>query len=410
MLNRIWLGFFFIGFCAALLPVLSGDWSRIEAIQTALFAMARLSAEIALGLIGLMALWLGLFRVGEASGLVAACSRLLAPLFTRLMPEVPAGHPAIGSVSMNLMANMLGLDNAATPLGLKAMADLQTLNPKPDTASNAQILFLVLNCSSVTLIPVTVFLYRAQQGAVSPTDVFLPILLATSCSTLAGLALVMLIQKIRLRDPVLLLWMLAIALSGSLFMGFLLSLGSSALQTFSAHLAALAIMLVVGLFLGAGAFTRINAYNHFIEGAKEGFETAVKIIPYLIAMLVAIGVLRESGALGFLLNGLRQLISGLGLDSRWVDAMPVALIKPLSGSGARGMMLEMFQHYGVDSFQGRLAAIIQGSTETTFYVLTLYFGSVGIVKVRYALWCGLFADLAGVVAAIAVCYWFFGMG
>lgn len=408
MLNRLWLSFFFIGFATALLPVFSGDWSRVDAVQRALFDMARTSAEIALGLIGLMALWLGLFKVAEAAGLVAGFARLLAPLFRRLMPEVPSGHPAIGSVSMNLMANMLGLDNAATPLGLKAMADLQTLNPRPDTASNAQILFLVLNCSSVTLIPVTIFLYRAQQGAAVPTDIFLPILLATSCSTLAGLGLVMLVQKIRLRDPVLLLWLLGISLCGSLFMGFLLSLSSSALQAFSAHLAGAAILTVVGLFLGAGALRRIDAYAHFIEGAKEGFTTAVNIIPYLIAMLVAIGVLRESGALGLALDALRRLVEALAFDSRWVDAMPVALIKPLSGSGARALMLETFQHYGVDSFQARLAAIVQGSTETTFYVLTLYFGSVGIVKIRYALWCGLFADLAGVIGSIAICYWFYG--
>lgn len=370
--------------------------------------MAKLSAEIALGLVGLMALWLGLFKVGEDAGLVRAFARFLSPLFKRLMPEVPERHPAIGSVSMNLMANMLGLDNAATPLGLKAMADLQTLNTTPDTATNAQILFLVLNCSSVTLIPVSIFMYRAQFGAVSPTDVFLPILLATSCSTLGGLLIVALVQRIRLTDPVLLAWLLGISLLGSLFMGFLLSLGSAALQAFSSHLAALAIFGIVALFLGAGAITRIDAYTSFISGAKEGFDTAIKIIPYLVAMLVAIGVLRESGALGAMLDGIRWLVSLGGWDARWVDAMPVALMKPLSGSGARALMLETMQHYGVDSFQARLSVIVQGSTETTFYVLTLYFGSVGIVKIRHALWCGLFADLLGVIGSIAVCYWFYG--
>lgn len=408
MLNRIWLSFFFMAFVVALLPAFSGDWARVDAVQKSLFDMAKLSAEIALGLVGLMSLWLGLFKVGEDSGLIRVFSRMLAPLFRRLMPEIPENHPAIGSVSMNLMANMLGLDNAATPLGLKAMADLQTLNPTRDTASNAQILFLVLNCSSVTLIPVSIFMYRAQLGAVAPTDIFLPILLATSCSTLAGLLIVALIQKIKLNDPVLIAWFAGIGLLGSLFMSFLLSLSSVALQNFSAHLAALAIIGIVALFLGSGAFAKIDAYGSFVSGAKEGFETAVKIIPYLVAMLVAVGVLRESGALAYALEALRKMVSLFGFDTRWVDAMPVAIMKPLSGSGARALMIETMQHYGVDSFQGRLSAVVQGSTETTFYVLTLYFGSVGIVKIRYALWCGLFADLAGVIASIAVCYWFYG--
>lgn len=408
MLNRIWLSFFFIAFACALWPVFSGDWSRVDAIQKSLFDMAKLSAEIALGLIGLMSLWLGLFKVGEDAGLVRAFSRILSPLFRRLMPEVPAHHPAVGSVSMNLMANMLGLDNAATPLGLKAMADLQSLNPKPDTASNAQILFLVLNCSSVTIIPVSIFMYRAQFGAVAPADVFLPILLATSCSTLAGLLIVAFIQRIRLTDPVLLAWLFGIALCGSLSVSFLLSLGGAALQAFSSHLASVALMSIVALFLAAGALKRIDAYASFITGAKEGFDTAVKIIPYLVAMLVAVGVLRESGALAAVLDALRGVVAWGGWDTRWVDAMPVALMKPLSGSGARALMIESMQHYGVDSFQARLATIVQGSTETTFYVLTLYFGSVGIVKIRYALWCGLFADVAGVIASIAVCYWFYG--
>jgi spore maturation protein SpmA/spore maturation protein SpmB len=408
VLNRLWLSFFFIGIFVSFWAAIAGNWAPIEAVQKSLFDMAKLSAEIALGLIGLMALWLGLFKIAEDSGLVRVFSKLLGPLFRRLMPEVPANHPAVGSVSMNLMANMLGLDNAATPLGLKAMADLQTLNPKPDTASNAQILFLVLNSSSITLIPITIFMYRAQMGAVSPADVFLPILLATSCSTVAGLVLVSLIQRIKLTDPVLLAWLAGFVLLGSVFMSFLLSLGSVALQAFSSHLAACVLLGLVALFLGAGALTKINAYDSFVRGAKEGFETAVKIIPYLVAMLVAIGVLRESGALGTALQGLGWLVASMGFDTRFVDSMPVAFMKPFSGSGARALMLETMQHFGVDSFQGRLAAILQGSTETTFYVLTLYFGSVGITKVRYALWCGLFADLAGIIAAVAACYWFYG--
>ncbi|CBL47019.1 Predicted bifunctional spore maturation protein, fused SpmA/SpmB [gamma proteobacterium HdN1] len=408
MLNRIWLSFFFIAFLVAGAQAFSGNWAAVDAMQRSLFATSKLAAEIALGLIGLMAFWLGLFKVAEDAGLIRYFSRILTPLFRRLMPEVPAGHPAIGSVSMNLMANMLGLDNAATPLGLRAMADLQTLNPRPEVATNAQIFFLVLNCSSVTLIPVTIFLYRTQFGAASPADVFLPILLATSASTLAGMLVVMLVQRIRLNDPVLLLWLGGFAVCGALFMSFLLSLSGPDLQLFSSRLAGAAVLLIVLVFLLAGATQRIDAYASFVQGAKEGFDTAIKIMPYLVAMLVAVAVLRESGALGMVLDGLRSLIALGGWDTRWVDAMPVALMKPLSGSGARALMLETMQHFGVDSFQARLATVVQGSTETTFYVLTLYFGSVGVVKIRHALWCGLFADLAGVIAAIAVCYWFYG--
>ncbi len=407
MLNRIWLAFFFVAILVAFYSVCSGDWAYLDALQKSIFTMAKLSAEIALGLIGLMCFWLGLFRVGQDAGLISVFSRWLTPLFCRLMPEVPPGHPAIGSVSMNLMANMLGLDNAATPLGLKAMADLQTLNRQPDTASNAQILFLVLNCSSVTLIPVSIFMMRAQLGAVSPADIFLPILLATACSTLVGLLVVACIQKIHLFDRVLLAWLGGITVCSSLSMSFLLGLSSIALQGFSEHLAVLAIVLMLLIFLGAGALAKINAYESFIVGAKEGFSSAVNIIPYLVAMLVAVGVFRESGALGMILDVLKKVVFATGFDQRWVDAMPVALMKPLSGSGARALMVESMQHYGVDSFVGRLSAIVQGSTETTFYVLSVYFGSVGIVKIRYALWCGLLADFAGVVASIAVCYWFY---
>lgn len=408
MLNRIWLAFFFIGILVALYPLLAGDWQYLHALPTAIFSMAKLSAEIALGLIGLMCFWLGLFRVGQDAGLVALFARALSPLFARLMPEVPPNHPAIGSVTMNLMANMLGLDNAATPLGLKAMADLQTLNPQADTASNAQILFLVLNCSSVTLIPVSIFMLRAQMGAASPAEVFLPILLATACSTLGGLLVVAWIQKINVLDRVLLVWLAVLTLLASVSMSFLLGLSSVALQNFSMQVAVLAVVAMLLLFLGAGAVANLNAYESFIQGAKEGFASAMQIIPYLVAMLVAVGVFRESGAMALALDALKKGVMASGVDHRWVDAMPVALMKPLSGSGARALMLETMQHYGVDSFAGRLSAIVQGSTETTFYVLSVYFGSVGIVKIRYALWCGLLADLVGVVASIAVCYWFYG--
>lgn len=409
MLHRIWLGFFLLGFVSALYQWLAlGDYEVFQRLVSALFDMATLSVELAIGLIGLMALWLGIVAIGEASGLIDKLARLLSPLFTRLMPEVPANHPAISSMTLNLSANILGLDNAATPLGIKAMKDLQTLNPSPTVASNAQILFLVLNTSSVTLFPVTILLYRAQMGAPDPAAVFVPILIATSCSTLAGLLVTGWVQRINFRDTVVLsCFGLAFALLLSL-VAYLGTLSVEELQRQSSLISNLLISSLVILFLVVAHRRAVNVYETFIEGAKQGFETAIGIIPYLLAMLVAIGVFRASGALDIVLDGVRSLVSLLGADSRWVDAMPTAVMKPLSGSGARAMMIDTMNTFGVDSFQGRLAATMQGSTETTFYVLAVYFGSVGIRHARHALACGLAADLAGIIAAITVAYWFYG--
>ncbi len=391
-----------------MLRLMSGDATVLNESVTAMFDSAKLAAEIALGLIGVLTLWMGLMRLGEKAGVVAAIAWVFEPLLSKLMPEVPRGHPAYGSVTMNLTANMLGLDNAATPLGLKAMADLQSLNPDKKTATNAQILFLVLNTSSVTLVPVTVFLYRAQQGAADPADIFLPILLSTLGSTLAGLSLVALVQRIRLLDWVVLGY--GAILLGGLSAGvmYLLTLGAERIGEVSAMLGNGLLLGIIFAFVLVALLRRVAVYDEFIEGAKSGFEQSVRLIPYLLAMLLAIALLRASGALDYLLGVIAALVSHMGMDGRFIDALPTALMKPLSGSGARAMMLETMAHYGVDSFAGRLAAIFQGSTETTFYVLAVYFGAVGIRNGRHALACGLFADLAGICTAIAVCYWFYG--
>ena len=409
MLNTLWLSFFFLAFVAGLWQWLSGSNPDVfSELMAASFDMADLAVEIALGLIGVMALWLGLFRIAEHGGLIKGIARAMAPLFRRLMPEVPPDHPALGSVTMNLAANFLGLDNAATPMGLKAMQDLQTLNPEPETASNAQILFLVLNTSSVTLLPVTIFLYRAQQGAAEPAAVFLPILMATSASTLAGLLTVGWVQKLKLRDPVLLAWFAGFAAFMALALSWIVSQPSDLLTQRSALVGNLLLFSVIVLFLLSGVQRKLDCYSLFVEGAKEGFTVAIKIIPFLLAMLVGIGVFRASGCLDILLGGIRWTVSTLGLNTDFVEALPTAFMKPLSGSGARAMMLETMNTYGVDSFPGRVAATVQGSTETTFYVLAVYFGSVGIRKTRHAIACGLAADAAGIVVAIAACYWFFG--
>lgn len=409
MLHRIWLGFFVVAFASALYRWLGlGDPEVFQRMVTSLFEMAGLSVELAIGLIGLMALWLGVVAVGEASGLIDKLARLLSPLFTRLMPEVPSGHPAISSMTLNLSANILGLDNAATPLGIKAMQDLQTLNPNPAVASNAQILFLVLNTSAVTLFPVTILLYRAQLGAPDPAAVFIPILIATSCSTLAGLLVTAWVQRLKLWDAVVLAFLGAGFALLLALVGWFATLSASELQHQSSLLSNLLIMSLIMLFLLAAHRRSVNVYETFIEGAKQGFETAISIIPYLLAMLVAIGVFRASGALDVVMEALRELVALGGWDTRWVDAMPTAVMKPLSGSGARAMMIDTMNTFGVDSFQGRLAATMQGSTETTFYVLAVYFGAVGIRHARHALACGLAADTAGITAAIAVAYWFYG--
>ena len=409
MLNRIWVGFFFVAFIASLYQYsVLGNAQVFEQIIAALFAMSKTAVDIALGLIGLLCFWLGMMKIAESAGMVAVIARVLSPLFVRLMPEVPKGHPAIGSMTMNLSANFLGLDNAATPLGLKAMQDLQELNPHKDTASNAQILFLVLNTSSLTLFPVTIFMYRAQQGAANPTDVFIPILLATFASTLSGLLAVAFVQKIALYQRLVLLYLGGAIASVLALVAYFSTLTASALAAQSSLLGNFLIFSVLLSFIGVASYKKINVYDQFIAGAKQGFDISIQIIPYLLAMLCAIGVLRASGALDAVVEGLRAIVAFLGADTRFVDALPTALIKPLSGSGARAMMIEAMATQGADSFAGRLVSIIQGSTETTFYVLAVYFGSVGIRYTRHAVACGLIADLAGITAAIGVCYWFFG--
>jgi spore maturation protein SpmA len=408
VLHRIWLGFFLLAAVSASYQWLAlGDAAVFQRMVTASFDMAALSVELAIGLIGLMSLWLGIVALGEAGGLVAALGRWVSPLFTRLMPEVPKGHPAISSMTLNLSANVMGLDNAATPLGLKAMKDLQSLNPNPETASNAQILFLVLNTSSVTLFPMTVLLYRAQLGAADPASVFIPILLATSCSTMAGLLVTAWVQRIKLWDTVVLAYLL---LGGGIIlslMAYFATLTVTQLQQQSSLIANLLIFSLILVFLITAHRARVNVYETFIEGAKQGFQVAIDIIPFLLAMLVAIGIFRASGALDILLEMIVALVNLFGGDTRFVDALPTALMKPLSGSGARAMMVETMNSHGVDSFQGLLAATIQGSTETTFYVLAVYFGSVGIRHGRHALACGLAADFAGIIAAIFLAYWFY---
>jgi spore maturation protein SpmA len=409
VLDRIWTGFFLVAFVAAVFQSLvlgqTGVWAEMVG---AAFDLSKTAFEIALGLTGVMCLWLGIMKIGERGGAVDLLARLFGPLLRRLFPSIPSGHPATGSIVMNMAANMLGLDNAATPLGLKAMGELQELNPEPDTATNDQILFLVLNTSAVTVIPVAIFTYRATLGAADPTDVFLPLLIATTCSTLAGLVVTSIVQRLRLWDPVVLAYVGGlVALVGGLVVYFS-QLDRAAMQRQSALLSNVTIFTVIILFMALAVRRRVPLYESFVDGAKQGFGVAVGIIPYLVAMLVAIGVLRASGTLDLILDAVRWAVTGMGLDSRWVDGLPTALVRPLSGSGARGMMLETMKTHGPDSFAGRLVSVIQGSTETTFYVLAVYFGSVGVRKTRHAVGCGLAADLAGIVGAILVTYLFFG--
>ncbi len=409
MLNIIWIAFFLIAFAVALFKLLVlGDTEIFSQMMQALFALSKTAFEIALGLTGILALWLGIMKIGERSGFIEWLTRGLTPLFVRLMPEVPRNHPALGAMVMNISANALGLDNAATPLGIKAMQELQKLNPFKDTASNAQILFLVINTSAVTLFPVTIFTYRAQMGAANPTDVFIPILIATYCSTLIGLITVAAVQKINLLDKVVLAYIGGISAVVFGLLAYFASLSQAQMLVQSAIISNIVIFSLVIAFIVAAVWQKVNAYEAFIEGAKEGFNTAVMIIPYLVAMLVAIGVFRASGALDLLADGVRATVLFFGFDDRFVDALPTALMKPFSGSGARAMMIDTMEVHGADSFAGRLSSIVQGSTETTFYVLAVYFGAVGIQKVRHAVSCGLAADIAGITAAIFVAYWFFG--
>lgn len=408
MLNALWVGFFLAAFLIALFKLLLfGDAEVFAALVKALFSGSRTAFEIALGLTGVMALWLGIMKIGERAGMLDVLTRGLAPLFRRLFPDVPANHPALGAMTMNMGANMLGLDNAATPLGIKAMQELQKLNPSSDTASDAQILFLVINTASVTLLPVTIFTFRAQLGAADPTDVFVPLLITTYIGTLVGLFVTGLFQRLHLWNRVTLAYLGgATALVGGLVLYF----GSLDAATMTRQSSILSNVMLFGLivtFLLMAMKRRVNAYEAFIEGAKEGFQTAITIVPYLVAMLVAIAVFRASGALDALMGGVRGIVLALGYDVRWVDALPTALMKPFSGSGARAMMIDTMQTHGADSFAGRLASIVQGSTETTFYVLAVYFGAIGIRRVRHAVAAGLIADLAGILAAIGMAYLFF---
>ncbi len=409
MLNALWVGFILIAFLIACFKLLVlGDADIFAALVKALFDSSKTAFEISLGLTGVMALWLGVMKIGERAGMLDLLTRGLAPLFKRLFPEVPANHPALGAMTMNMGANMLGLDNAATPLGIKAMQELQKLNPTPDTASDAQVLFLVINTASVTLLPVTIFTFRAQLGAANPTDVFVPLLITTYIGTLVGLLVTGLYQRLHLWDRVTLAYLGgATALIGGL-VAYFGSLNAAEMTRQSSILSNVLLFSLIALFLLMAVRRRVNAYEAFIEGAKEGFQTAVTIIPYLVAMLVAIGVFRASGALDLVMGGIRSAVLAFGFDARWVDALPTALMKPFSGSGARAMMIDTMQAHGADSFAGRLASIVQGSTETTFYVLAVYFGAVGIKRVRHAVTCGLIADVAGILAAIAMAYLFFG--
>ncbi|HUH87978.1 MAG TPA: nucleoside recognition domain-containing protein [Pusillimonas sp.] len=409
MLNTLWFAFFIVALLAGLYQwVILHDPDVFSRIVLSLFDMAQLSVELMILLFGTLTLWLGFLRIAEGAGLIQWLSKILSPLFRRLMPGVPVGHESIGLITLNFAANGLGLDNAATPIGLRAMHSLQTLNPEPRTASNAQILFLVLNSSALTLLPVTIFMYRAQQGAPDPAMVFLPILLATSASTLVALLSVAFMQRLKLHDPVVLAWLGGVVLALGTFMAILATLSSAAISTLSSLLGNLTLFGIIALFLIVGYAKKVPVYEAFIDGAKEGFDISKNLLPYLVAMLCAIGVLRASGALDAMLDVIRWAVEWAGFDTRFVDAMPTALTKPFSGSAARAMLIETMQHFGVDSFPALLAATVQGSTETTFYVLAVYFGAVGIQRARHAVGCALLADLAGILASIAVCYWFFG--
>ncbi len=407
-LNYIWLGFFLSALLVGVVKLLGGDTAVFGAMTQATFDSAKTGFDISIGLAGVLTLWLGLMKVGEAGGAIAILARLVNPFFRRLFPEVPADHPALGSIIMNFSANMLGLDNAATPLGLKAMNELQSLNPEKDTATNAQIMFLVLNTSGLTIIPISIMVYRAELGAANPADVFLPILITTYFATLAALVGVALVQKINLLDPVLLGWLVGVTAFVSGIVWLFAGMERERVQAISNVVANLTLYGVISAFMLMALVRKVNAYEAFIEGAKEGFQVAVRIIPYLVAILVAIGVFRASGALDLLTQGLAKLFALVGLDERIIPAIPTALMKPLSGSGARGMMVDAMKTYGADSFAGRLASTFQGATDTTFFILALYFGSVGVRKTRHAVALGLFADAVGVIVAIIVAYIFWG--
>ena len=408
VLNYIWIAFFLVAFVIALVRLIfMGDTEVFPAIMNSTFDTSKTAFEISLGLTGVLSLWLGIMKIGEKGGVVNVVARVLSPVFTRLFPDIPKGHPVTGSIFMNVAANMLGLDNAATPLGLKAMEQLQELNPKKDTATNPMIMFLVLNTSGLTLIPVSIMVYRAQMGAAQPTDIFVPILLATFFSTLAGIIVTSLYQRINLINRTMLLTLGGMcAVVAAIIWGFS-QMDKSQMNVVSTSVANILLMTIIVVFILAGMRHRVNVYDAFVEGAKDGFTTAVRIIPYLVAILVGIGVFRASGAMDMLIDGIKWIVATLGGNTDFVGALPTALMKPLSGSGARGMMVDAMTTYGADSFVGRLSCIFQGSTDTTFYILAVYFGSVGIRNMRHAVPCGLLADLAGVIAAIGIAYLFF---
>lgn len=409
VLNYIWVAFFLVAFAIALVKLIFfGDLDVFPAMMDSTFATSKTAFEISLGLTGVLTLWLGIMKIGEKGGVVNALARMLSPVFTKLFPDIPKGHPVTGSIFMNIAANMLGLDNAATPLGLKAMEQMQELNTKKDTASNAMIMFLVLNTSGLTLIPVSIMVYRAQMGAAQPTDIFIPLLLATFFSTIVGIIVTSLYQRINLLSRTLLLTLGGACLFITAVIWGFSQMDGETMNKVSITVANILLMTIIVGFIVAGIRKQVNVYDAFIEGAKGGFETAVRIIPYLVAILVGIGVFRASGAMDMLIDGIRWGIETTGMNGDFVGALPTALMRPLSGGGARGMMVDAMTTFGADSFVGRLACVFQGSTDTTFYVLAVYFGSVGIRHTRHAVVCGLLADLAGIIAAIAICYMFFG--
>ena len=408
VLNYIWIFFFAVAFIVALFRlVIGGDTEVFSAMMTSTFDMSKTGFEISLGLTGVLTLWMGIMKIGERGGAVKVMSWLISPFFRKLFPELPPDSPAYGSIMMNIAANMLGLDNAATPVGLKAMQQMQEVNTRKDAASNAQIMFLVLNTSGLTIVPVSIMVYRAQLGAANPTDIFIPILLATYFSTLAGLIAVAIYQKINLFDRVILAYLGGISALMAGVIWYFSTLDKEAVTVVSNVASNIILFGIIMVFIGMAAWKRINVYDAFIEGAKDGFATAVKIIPYLIAILVAIGVFRASGAMEVVMSAITRGIEGLGFNADWVDALPTALMKPLSGSGARGMMIDTMKTFGADSFAGRLACTFQGATDTTFYIIAVYFGAVGIRNTRYAVPCGLIADLAGIIAAVVIAYLFF---
>lgn len=408
VLNYIWIAFFLIAFCIATIRlVFMGDTEVFPAIINSTFDTSKTAFEISLGLTGVLSLWLGIMKIGEKGGVVNALARVLSPVFTKLFPDIPKGHPVTGSIFMNIAANMLGLDNAATPLGLRAMEQLQELNPKKDTATNPMIMFLVLNTSGLTLIPVSIMVYRAQMGAAQPTDIFVPLLLATFFSTLAGIVVTSIYQRINLVNRTMLLTLGGLSAAIAAMIWGFSQMDKTQMNVVSTSVANILLMLIIVVFILAGMRKKVNVYDAFIEGAKEGFATAVRIIPYLVAILVGIGVFRASGAMDMLIDGIKWMVASLGGNTDFVGALPTALMKPLSGSGARGMMVDAMTTYGADSFVGRLSCVFQGSTDTTFYILAVYFGSVGVRYTRHAVACGLLSDLAGVIAAIAICYMFF---